>query len=174
MKWSGFSAILIILCFITVGSGRIFSLGHQSIVPDLLFIYAFLIIFKSGTYQAMVGCWGIGFIKDVTTVVPLGSYALTFGVMAMVIIVTREYLSGQRPVIMILLVFILSILVEQSAYWITVIKGVDNGGDYIPLSIEICFAALFTGALTPLGNLIMNAMSPLLGLPKQQQNRAGF
>ena len=174
MKWIGFSAILIILCLITTGCGRIFSLGRQNIIPDLLFIYAFLIIFKMGTFQAMVGCWGIGFFKDVTTTTPLGTYALAFGMMAMVIMVTREYLNGQRPVIMILLVFFLSMLVEQGAYGISVIKGINNGGDYAQLTVEIFFAALFTGALTPLGNLIMNTISPLLGLPKQQHSRAGY
>ena len=74
---------------------------------------------------------------------------------------------------MILMVFILSMCIEQTVYVISIIKGLQVAGHYGAITTEMCFGALLTAALTPTGNWLLSMIAPLLGLPKRRKYRVG-
>jgi len=146
---------------------RPLGLGPQQVMPDLLLLFAVVLAFwPAGDNDVLIACWVLGLAKDLTSVAPLGSYALSFGLLALAIRRLRELLYGERLLPMMAITILGSFLVEQLVFLWTLWKGEQLTGRYAALSTGMIFSAIFTGALTPYAYWLVRRLHRILGLPR--------
>ena len=171
MRWFGFAILALGALVVQTGASRVFSLGSGRIMPDLLLLVAVVLAFRAEGDSAMLACWLLGLLKDLTSEAVLGSYALSFGVLALVILQLREFLYGERLLTMMLLVFVSSFALEQFAFLIYLLKGEPIGDQYGKFSLAMFFSSLLTSALLPYVQWLLLKFHRQLGLPRRRGYR---
>lgn len=176
MRWFNFTILLTAAIVLQTGVARIFGLGPQRIMPDLLLLVMVVMAFRGARDQALLPCWILGLVKDLSSAAPLGSYALAFGLLALTITYLRELLYGQRLLPMMLTVLVGSFLVEQMVYLLCVIKGAPLADQYGRLSLGMLFSAGLTAALLPYGHGLLMKLHRWLGLAQRggYQTNGGY
>jgi len=165
MRWLSFLILVLAALLVQVSICRPLGLGPQQVMPDLLVLLAVVLIFwGGGDDDVLAGCWVLGLAKDLSSAAPLGAYALSFGVMALLIRRLRELLYGQRLLPMMIITGLGSFLVEQTVFFLSVLKGDALSDRYGRLSTGMMFSALFTGALTPYVYWLVGKLHRQLGL----------
>ena len=171
MRWLNFIILLFVTLILQAGPGRLFGLGPQRIMPDLLLILAVILAFRAGIPQILIACWILGLAKDLTSPAPFGCYAFTFGLVAWLIFHLREWLYGQHPLTLILLTFFAVHLVEHVTLMISLLKNELPSGQYDAFSLTVFFSALFSAALAPYFQWLLLKLHRLLGIPLHRSHR---
>lgn len=169
MRWFNFGIMSLAALVLQVGVGRLLSLGPQQIMPDLLLMLAVVIAFRGSSEDAPMACWILGLLKDLSSEAVLGSYALGFGLAAVVILRLRELLYGEHPLGLITMFFFASIAVEQLAWIIGVLRGDFSWEHYGSVGTTIVFAALLTAAVAPYGQWLLVKLHRQLGLSARRK-----
>jgi len=169
MRWFNFAIVVFITLVIQVGIARLFGLGQQRVMPDLLLVLAVVLAFRGTREQVPIAGFILGLVKDLSSQAPLGGYAIAFGLMTWIIVRLRELFYGDNPVTLIFLTFLCSFLAEQFVLIICVVKGILPGGDYGSITVVLLFSSLLTGAVAPYGQWLVMRLHRQLGLPKQRR-----
>jgi rod shape-determining protein MreD len=169
MRWFSFTIILVITIILQTSVSRIFGFGPQRIMPDLFLLLLVVLAYRGNNDQILLACWILGLAKDLTSSAPLGSYALAFGLLALLIRRLRELLYGERLLPMVLVALAGSFLVEQFVLFICVLKGAPLMSQYPRLSLEMLFSAALTAALLPYVYWLVSKLHRQLGLPDQRR-----
>jgi len=169
MRWFNFAILLLITLVLEVGMGRLFGLGPQRIMPDLLLLLAMVLAFRGPADKMLLCCWILGLAKDLTSQAPLGAYAFSFGLVGLGIIGLRELLYGESLWTLAAVTFVSSFLIEQFVFFVCLMKGMYNGLGHGGITLAIMFSALFTAALTPYGQWLIHKLQRRLSLPARRR-----
>ena len=63
-------------------------------MPDLFLLLLVVLAYRGNNDQVLLACWILGLAKDLTSSAPLGSYALAFGILALLISPFFKRLTG--------------------------------------------------------------------------------
>lgn len=166
MRWIRFGILAFLFLLFQIGVGSALSFSPLKVVPDLLLLLAILLIFWAPADKALIACWLLGLLKDITSQAPLGSYSFTFGLLGFLLIRLRELLVGSRLLPQIALVFVSSMIIEHAVWLICVVKRDVILDGYRQDVITILVSALLTAALYPYGYWLMTKLHRLLGLSR--------
>lgn len=168
MRWFGFVVLVLLTVVVQLAAGRTLGLGSQRIMPDLFLMWAVVLAFRGPAPDVLVGCWFLGLAKDLTSQSSLGSYALSFGFIGMVIVYLRELFYGDHPMTLILLAFFGSLCVEHLCLLINSFKGDFDWSGYGPAALTILFSGVFTAGLSPYGQWLLLKLHRQIGLPRRR------
>jgi len=168
MRWFSFGILVFVTLVLQVGLGRMLGVGPQHVAPDLLVLAAVLLAFRGPSAAAPMACWVLGLAKDLSSVAPLGCYAFSFGLLALVVVRLREMFYGEHPLTLITLTFLGSLAVEQFVLALEILRGTFAQSDYWNLSMGVVFSALLTGVLAPYGQWVVMRLHRQLGLPRRR------
>jgi len=167
MRWLSFTFLVLALVVIQVSICQPLALGSKRITPDLLLVVVVVLAFwPGGEDDVLVACWVLGLMKDLLSSAPLGSYAFSFGLLALLIRQLREMIYGDRLLPMMLVTVLGSFGVEQMVYLLSGFKGIDFGGHYRELSKMMVFSALLSALVMPYINWLLQKINRRLGLPR--------
>ena len=169
MRWFSFTIMLFVALVLQVGMARLFGLGRQRIMPDLLLMLMVILAFRGSHEQAPLAGWILGLIKDLSSESPLGGYAFAFGLTAWVIVRSRELFFGDNPISLMFITFVAGFLAEQFVLTICLFKNIFTGEGYSAISTAIVFSALLTAGLVPYGQWMVMRFHRQLGLPRQRR-----
>ena len=168
MRWINFAILIFSLLVVQSGLGRLMGLGPQHIIPDLLLLVAIVLAFRGGNHRSLEACWILGLCRDLTSEAVLGSNALAFGLMGLLIIYLREWVFGEHPVAVMVVAFVAALAVSQGVYFINLFRGAMVFEDYAMQSLEMMFSALFTAALAPYGQWGLSKLARPLGIDRER------
>ena len=168
MRWFNFILLLFVTLVLQLGVGRLFGVGPQQVMPDLLLLLAVVFAFRGPADQALIACWILGAVKDLSSQAPLGSYAFAFGLMAWAIVRLREMFYGDHPITLIVLTFLCSFFAELFVLFICSLKDVLQVDSYSSFSLVIMFSSLLTAGLAPYGQWLVMKLHRQLGLPRRR------
>jgi rod shape-determining protein MreD len=170
MRWLRFGILVLIFLVLQIGVGSALSFIPQKIVPDLLLLLAVLLIFWAPADQALIACWLLGLLKDITSQeAPLGSYSLTFGLLGLMLIRMREVVVAARLLPQIFLIFVSSMVIEHAVWLICVVKSDVPLDSYRQTLTSITLSAVITAALYPYGYWLMTKLHRPLGLKQRHK-----
>ena len=167
MRWLRFGILVLVFLVLQIGVGRVLEFSPYRIVPDFLLLLAILLIFCAPADQALIACWLLGLLKDLTSQAPLGCYSFTFGLLGLLLIRLRELLVGSRLLPQIFLMFVTSLIIEHMVWLICVVKSVVSLGSYRQSLTPMTLSGLITAALYPYGYLLMTKLHRTLGLKRK-------
>ena len=170
MRWVRFGILVLIFLVLQIGVGSALEFSPLKIVPDLLLLLAILLIFWAPPEQALIACWLLGLLKDITSQeAPLGSYSLTFGLLGLMLIRLREVVVSARLLPQIFLIFVSSMLIEHAVWLICVVKSDVTLDSYRQIVTSMTISAVMTAALYPYGYWLMTKIHRPLGLKQRQK-----
>ena len=170
MRWFSFAIVVLVALLLQVAVCRVFGMGPQDIIPDLLLLVGVVLAFRGRPNEALLGCWILGLIKDLSSEAVLGSYALSFGVMALLILRLRDVFYGYHTVALMLLTLLGGFLIEQAVFTLGLLRGYGTD-NYRQLTLEMLLSALLTAALAPYGQWLLMKMHRQLGLQRHRTYR---
>jgi len=165
MRWFNFSILMILLLIIQQGTGRLFGIGPQNIMPDFLLLFAVILAFRGKGPRVWIACWILGLARDLTSDARLGSYAICFGLIGMGLVYGKEILYADSPLTIIFIAFISVMAVEQMVFFIGLLGGDLSRQTYGRVTLSMFFSALFTAALSPYGQWLILKLRHWLGIP---------
>jgi rod shape-determining protein MreD len=168
MRWFNFAILVMIVLVLQVGITRLFSIGSQNIMPDLLLMVAVILAFRGQGYSVLIACWVLGLVRDLSSDAVLGTYAIAFGLVALMVSRLHQFLYVDRPLSVILVTFVSAFAVEQFAILAVLLRGDLKSGQYGSLTLSILLSALFTAVLAPYAQWLILKIQRLIGLPRNQ------
>ena len=164
MRWTIFLVVALAAVILQVGTSQVLGLGEQRVMPDLLLLVALVVAFRGPREEALLACWGLGLLKDLTSVAPLGAYAVSFGVLAWVVVGLREWLYGPRLLPQVVVLLAGGLFVEHVVWWVCLVKGVPVMERYWGFLSTALLTGGLTAALYPYGLWVLTKLGRALGL----------
>ncbi len=169
MHWLIFSIISIFAVVLQTQFVKLAALGPQLIMPDLLILTATVLAYRSSTDHVYIACWILGLLKDATCDSPLGVYAVSFGLTAIIIVRIREFFYSDHFLTIMALTFISAFATEQFELLVGIMRGSYADDSYRTLTTVILFSCLYTAALSPYAQwLLLKFQKPLMITPKRK------
>ena len=145
MRWLAF--ILLAVAAVILQSSALPRLTVFGARPDLLLIITIFIALYAHPQDAVAGGWGLGLLADLLSIERLGLLALTYGAVAFLVLIVREYIFKYRASSQLVLAGLLALLVQ--AGWL-VYQGLSYGwsvglanGSAAALAGSAAYTALF-------------------------------
>lgn len=167
IRWLSFVILLLALLVTQMATGRLLGIGPQRITADLLLLLAIFLALRSSCPRTIFACWVLGLVKDLSSSAVLGSYAISFAVVAVLIISLRDWLYAGHPLTILVACLLGSFGAEQIAFWINCWRGHFPLTSYRGQSLEMFFSAAFTAALAPYAQVLLLKLSQQLGVSRQ-------
>ena len=144
MRWAAYFILVYLAIGLQIGIGDYARVGGSGARPDLVVLAVIFIAIHAPRDAALLGAFGIGLIKDMTTLTPLGLYAIAYSLVGMFTVSTQELVYRAHPVTHVVLGFMASLL----AGGVVLIHGWIKGP---PASVaEVFGSALYTALLAPI------------------------
>jgi rod shape-determining protein MreD len=169
VRWFRFAILVVLTVIVQMALGRVLGLGFARVMPDLLLMFAVIIAFRGPADTTLIACWFLGLAKDLTSQAPLGAYALSFGLLTLLLLRVREIFYGERALTLMLLSFLSSVLVELAVWLLSALRGETIGGPRGGIVLNIMLSALFTAGLSPYGLWLLTKLHRQLGLPARRR-----
>ena len=173
IRWLSFVVLLLALLVTQMATGRLMGIGPQRIMPDLLLLLAVFLALRSSCPRTILACWILGLVKDLSSASVLGSYTISFSLVAFLVMSLREWLYAGNPLTILLACLAGSFLTEQSAFWVNYLRGHFPIASYRGQSLEMFFSAAFTAALAPYAQVLLLKLSQQLGVSRQMTQETG-
>jgi rod shape-determining protein MreD len=141
MRWAAYFIFAYIAIGMQIGLGEYVRVGRAR--PDMILLVVIFIALHAPRDAALLGCLGIGLIKDLTTLSPLGLYAIAYSLVGMFTISTQELVYRAHPLTHVTLGFVGSLLAGA----VVLIHGWIKGPS--AFISEVFGSALYTAALAP-------------------------
>lgn len=96
MRW----AVYFILAYVALGiqSGLASPyMGYHGARPNFVLLAAIFVAVNAPREAALLGCFGLGIMQDLLTTQALGLHAFSYGLVAMFIISTQEFVYRDHP-----------------------------------------------------------------------------
>jgi rod shape-determining protein MreD len=96
MRWS----VLLILAYIVLGLqlGVRGYVEYRGVTPNLPLLLAVFVALSAPRDEALLGCFVIGALQDLLTLQPMGLFAFSYGLMALVIVGLAPLLYRGHPI----------------------------------------------------------------------------
>ena len=144
MRWAAYFILAYLAVGIQVGVGDYARVGESGARPDLILLAVIFICIHAPRDAALLGAFGIGLAKDMTTLSPLGLYAVAYSLVGMFTVSTQEYVYKSHPITNVILGFAASLL----AGLVVLIHGWVRGPS-APVG-ELFGSAVYTAVLAPI------------------------
>ena len=150
MKWPSFTILASIIFLIQLSFTPLIALGPQGVVPDLLLAAGIIIAFKSQSDEdALLQCWLIGILHDLTSAVPFGIYSFMLSAIAILVTVMKKWLYVQNVYMIVLLSFVFVFFTENAAVLLLALKHEVPFANFLPIMKMNLFAAAYTAVVAP-------------------------
>jgi rod shape-determining protein MreD len=144
MRWAAYFILAYVAVGVQVGIGDFARVGASGARPDLILLAVLFIAIHAPRDAALLGAFGIGLAKDMTTLSPLGLYAVAYSLVGMFTVSTQELVYRGHPVTHVILGFIGSLLAGA----VVLIHGWIKGPP-APIG-EMFGSAVYTALLAPI------------------------
>ena len=163
MRLSAYFILAYLVIGLQVGMGDFVRVGASGARPDLVLLAVIFIAIHAPRDAAMLGAFGIGLAKDVTTIAPLGLYAIAYSLVGMMTVSTQEYVYRAHPVTHASLGFFASLI----AGGVVLIHGWIKGP---PASLgEIFASAVYTAVVAPVVLGLLNLAKGAFSFRRRHQ-----
>ena len=163
MRWFAYFILVYLAIGLQIGMGDFVRVGGSGARPDLVLLAVIFIAIHAPRDAALLGAFGIGLVKDMTTLSPLGLYAIAYSLVGMFISATQELVYRAHPVTHVLLGFAGSLL----AGGVVMIHGWIKGP---PASFaEVFGSALYTALLAPVVLGLLNLAKGAFAFRRRQR-----
>ncbi|MEA2735159.1 MAG: hypothetical protein QOE14_1610 [Humisphaera sp.] len=143
MRLTAYFILVYLAIGLQIGMGDFARVGGSGARPDLVLLAVIFIGIHAPRDAALLGAFGIGLVKDMTTLSPLGLYAIAYSLVGIFTVSTQELVYRAHPVTHIMLGFAGSVLAGA----VVLIHGWIKGP---PASLaEVFGSALFTALVAP-------------------------
>ena len=142
MRWFAY----FILAYLALGL-QIGLAGHVQVGgawPNFVLLAAIFIAINAPRDAALLGCFGLGLIQDMTTEHPMGLFAFSYGIVAMFAVSTQQVVYRGHP----LTHFSMALVGALMTGFIILMHGWIRGPRQSPL--DVFYAALYTAVLAPI------------------------
>ncbi len=126
-----------------IGLGRY--LQWNGVEPNLVLLAVVFIAINAPREPALLGCFAMGAVQDLLTVQPPGLYALSYGIVAMVISVMQATVKRAHPFTHVSLVAMAAALTSGVLWFQGLIWGRTTANDPSPASVRTDLGSLFVG-----------------------------
>src|SRR5262249_15488096 len=138
----------LILAYITLGAQAGLSAFIQvgGAPPNLVLLAAVFVAINAPKEPALLGCFGLGIMQDFLTAQPLGTYALSYGLMAMFVtsmqqLFLREHILTHLSMALAGSVICATVILLHGVFWL-------NSGERVSPS-TLLYASVYTTVLAP-------------------------
>ncbi|QDV91492.1 rod shape-determining protein MreD [Phycisphaerae bacterium RAS2] len=175
MRWIPF-AILLYLTAVLQSTLAPFLAVH-SIRPDFLVIVAVHYALAARATDALIACWIIGFVTDLTTLSigeygNVGIHAFAFGLAALAIVALREITFRESVITQIVCTFLARVVVAgvTGLHLLWVADAWSRTGEILLVGV---YSAAYTAAIAPYGHWLLRRGRGLLGIGVTHRLRVG-
>lgn len=142
--------------------------------PDWILVVVVFFALHAPHRDAVLGATLIGFGADLMTLEPLGLLALSYGLVAMLVVSVREYLFRNESVTRFLLTLIVGLLLRL--LWTIYHRAFYDpvASVFGELAIDVLVAAIYTAAWAPPAHALLTRMSRTFGLSRPRYSFAGL
>ena len=163
MRLTAYFILVYLAIGLQIGMGDFVRVGSAGARPDLVLLAVIFIAIHAPRDAALLGAFGIGLAKDMTTMSPLGLYAIAYSLAGMFTISTQEYVYRAHPVTHVTLGFVGSLLAGA----VVLIHGWIKGP---PASFaEVFGSALYTALLAPVVLGVLNLAKGAFSFRRRQR-----
>lgn len=161
MRWLSFFILAYLAVAIQSGLGGYAQIHGAS--PDLVLLAAVFLCLNAPADAALLGCFILGLVHDLLTLQPLGSYALAYGLFALLAVKAREELPRRSPLSHAILALVGGLITGA----ILVLQGWIHppGLSLLPAFIS----ALYTAILAPVIVWILQRFGRLFAFAPQRR-----
>jgi rod shape-determining protein MreD len=160
MRW----ITLFILAYLTLG----IQMGMGEFVrvwgagPSLVLIAVIFIAMNAKRDAALLACFVIGAMQDLTTLTPLGLYALGYSIVGMFVVSTQELLHRAHPVTHFSLALVGGLLLGAVLFLHGALRGPS-----VPLAL-LFWSALYTAVLAPVVLALLNRIKKIFAFSRRR------
>ena len=166
MRWAAFFILAYVAIGLQVGMGDYATVGGSGARPDLILLAVIFIAIHAPRDAALLGAFAIGLVKDMTTLTPLGLYAIAYSLVGMFTVSTQELVYRAHPVTHASLGFFGGLL----AGGVVLIHGWIKGP---PASLgEIFASAVYTAVVAPVVLGLLNLAKGAFSFRRRRQRLA--
>ncbi|HPF38240.1 MAG TPA: rod shape-determining protein MreD [Phycisphaerae bacterium] len=175
MRWIPFIILLYVGAVVQTTIAPVVEI--RTIRPDLLMILAVYYALHAQRYDALLACWCVGFLIDLTSIgyashSNVGIHAVAMGLAGILIVGLRDYTIQDSPFTQMIYCFLMklfvtSVMVLHMAYILDV-----EGVTFRFLAIGF-WEAVYTGLLAPYAFWALRRMRAALGLGPTHRLRMG-
>jgi len=163
MRLSAYVILVYLVVGLQIGMGDFVRIGSSDARPDLVLLAVIFIAIHAPRDAALLGAFGIGLVKDMTSLSPLGLYAIAYSLVAMFTVSTQELVYRAHPVTHVMLGLAGSLLAGA----VVLIHGWIKGP---PASFaEVFGSALYTALLAPLVLGVLNLAKGAFSFRRRQR-----
>lgn len=95
MRWASFILLAYVMLGLQIGLGGIAQVGSAPI--NFVLIAATFIAINAQRDPALIGCFVLGLLHDIVGIAPIGTYALAYSLLALLVAGTERSLSVEHP-----------------------------------------------------------------------------
>ncbi|GJQ25000.1 MAG: hypothetical protein HBSAPP02_00320 [Phycisphaerae bacterium] len=175
MRWIPFA---ILLYFTAVLQSTLAPfLAVHGIRPDFLVIIAVHYALAARAADALIACWIIGFVTDLTSLSfgdhgNVGVHALAFGLAALAMVALREIAFRESVITQIVCTFLARVIVAGIA-GLHLLWAADAWSRTGEVLLAAIYSAVYTAAIAPYGHWLLRRGRSLLGIGITHRLRVG-
>lgn len=175
MRWIPF-AILLYLAVVLQSTLAPFLAVH-GIRPDFLVIVAVHYALAARAADALIACWVIGLMTDLTSLSfgeygNVGVHALAFGLAGLAIVALREITFRESVITQIVCTFLARVVVSAVA-GLHLLWAADAWSRTGEVLLAGLYSAVYTAAIAPYGHWLLRRGRNLLGIGVTHRLRVG-
>lgn len=144
MRWLPYFILAYLILGLQIGTSGYIELAGGAARPNFVLLAVIWIAINAPRDSSLLGCLGLGLIQDLTTARPLGTYALSYGLVAMFTVSTQQVVYRSHP----LTHFSLALVGSFLASLVLLLQGFTQGPRMSPM--ELFYSALYTAILAPI------------------------
>ena len=155
MRWPIFAVILFVTAALQITATRYLPLADGLTRPDFLALLALFFALYAPRRHAPLAALIVGLVADLLSISPPGTFAFSFGLLALLTLSARRLVYPDHPVSRIILAFSWTLLAQLFAFalpWILGPRSFTDCMSFIGLAVRI---ALYTSVFTPVYYLMV-------------------
>jgi rod shape-determining protein MreD len=122
MRWIRFAILVLLTALIQAGMVDILALTNINIKPDLLLVIMVFFAIFSGTKNAVITSFTIGFAADIISTAAMGSKMLSFGICGTVLAYMTRLIVIKKMTHQALIIFLTALLTGFLAHLLNSLK----------------------------------------------------
>jgi rod shape-determining protein MreD len=143
MRWLPYFILAYLMLGLQIGIIDYVSIGNSGAWPNLVLLAAIWIAINAPRDAALLGCFGLGLIQDLTSQQNLGIFAFSYGLVAMFTVSTQQVVYRGHP----LTHFSLALVGMFMTSLVILIHGLYPGPRVSPMTLF--YSSLYTAVLAP-------------------------
>ena len=172
MRWLTFTILALIT--LTLQGSVAFRFEMLGLRPDWILAVVVLVALYARPQDTVIGAWVLGLAADLMTLERLGFMALTYALVAWLVVAVRPFLFGYRATTQFLVTVGAALLVQTvwGVYRLCVYP--DPAWSAGSVWVEISLGALYTGLWAPLIGKLLLRCARLLGFARPRYSYGGL